>query len=98
MARDDDLFGSVVSGTLRPEDLIPALMDELEVVAGDDPDARALLDEIEEAQEDDDYWDDEPDEDVGRLIDALNEHAPEGAYFGTHPGDGADFGWWPVGD
>ena len=24
----------------------------------------------------------------------LNSLAPEGWFFGTHPGDGADFGWW----
>lgn len=31
---------------------------------------------------------------VDMLIDVLNEYVPEGAYFGTHPGDGADFGVW----
>ena len=29
------------------------------------------------------------------LMDALNEQAPFGLYFGAHQGDGSDFGFWP---
>jgi hypothetical protein len=31
---------------------------------------------------------------VDELMDMLNDVAPKGYYFGSHPGDGADFGWW----
>lgn len=31
---------------------------------------------------------------VESLSDALNEYAPAYAFFGSHPGDGSDFGYW----
>lgn len=57
--------------------------------------ARGFFDgtgELDEAHIDDAY------EIVNDLFNALQEFAPEGAYFGAHIGDGADFGYWPTED
>lgn len=99
--------GTVVHGTLRAGDLIPAFFEELE---RRDPDARdALLDDWERMFDPNEdgyalraYTDDARGEDFGYMLedlfDALGEIAPEGFYFGAHPGDGSDFGFWPVED
>lgn len=43
-----------------------------------------------------DWWEsEEATEECNDLQDVLNEYAPAGHYFGTHPGDGSDFGFWP---
>jgi len=31
-------------------------------------------------------------------MDALNEYAPDGYYFGAIEGDGSDFGFWAIED
>jgi hypothetical protein len=94
---------TVSNATLRSQDLLPKFLDALRVVA---PEAHQQMmmpgcgfpavpsHALED--EDDEWWDSE---DCAYLLnevlfDALNEHAPEGYYFGSHEGDGACFGFW----
>ena len=89
-----DWIGSVISATLREQDLIPAFEGVLDI-AGVEYDRPASVDKLLLGQE---LTDQELDE-IGfylneTLIDLLNEIAPKGTSFGTHPGDGADFGFW----
>ena len=47
--------------------------------------------------DDDAWWSSErSDELLTELFDALDDLAPEGARFGSHVGDGSDFGFWAV--
>ncbi len=83
-------IGSISSGTLRTEDLLRALADHLESLdAGSRyaeliAESRAIDARTEEAREV-----------LGELEEALVEFAPPYCFFGAHPGDGADFGYWP---
>jgi hypothetical protein len=92
---------SVIHGTLRNQDLIPAF---LEAVLQLDPDTPMALieammpEELREVPQDNDdhewwytetaYWV------LEHLDNKLNDHAPDGYYFGAHEGDGSDFGFW----
>lgn len=79
--------GTVIHGTLRPEDLVPAFLDCLEAL--DPKAANELRHNIPE------YGTDEMMEFLNEdLWDALNLHAPPHHYFGGHPGDPADIGFW----
>ena len=94
--------GSVSHGTMREKDLIPCFMDLLVRLGHKDDRVR----EIEEATEAHVEWEDDmgtgheyyetdtSSYDLEWLFDALDEHAPEGYYFGAHPGDGSDYGFW----
>lgn len=96
------MTGTIISGTLRLQELMPAFLTALDQVA---PAVGAQLAVLPfgfipaHAMEDDgdEWWDGE--ECAARyteLSDALEEHAPDGTVFGAHPGDGADFGFWPA--
>lgn len=92
--RPDHLdFGSIVSGTMRPEDVAPALADALEPFVRGKRNRSAEREHIRRARSRKAiavYGA----ELVSDLIDALSDFAPPYAYVGTHPGDGADFGVW----
>jgi hypothetical protein len=106
------IVGSVSSGSLRREDLIPAFLDAFEDIYNDagptlaDKPCRILVNTIykrisvsEDSATSYDYYADEcSDHDLAELIDLLQEFAPPYCYFGSHPGDGADFGFWIIDD
>ena len=94
--------GSVIHATLRNQDLIPAFLQkfgELDFKAMDSflrkRDAlREALYELTNGKETT-YWQlEEAIDDSNDLVDILNAYAPEDHYFGSHPGDGSDFGFW----
>ena len=89
-------LGTVIHGTLRTEDLVPAFLEELKAL---DPDRAAYYVERipAEALEDEDHiwWQTgEAMWMVEELFDILNEYAPPFCYFGALEGDGSDFGFW----
>ena len=104
-------IGTVIHGTLRDEDLLPAFTAELERLdtgeyAGVIAEANAIIAKgmrwggHGEPVAD---WNDDDREQVGylineSLIDALQTFCPPHVYFGSIEGDGADFGWWGVTD
>lgn len=100
----DLLAGTVSSGTYRRQDLIPAFLDALaiaypaayaQITVNGDGIPAYVADEGDSSE----WWESE---DADNLLDELFEQlyaaAPEGMYFGAHPGDGADFGFWEVSD
>ena len=99
-------LGSISSATLRTEDLLEAFADALENIVRDeqsDEQYGEMMAPVNEARElldkGPDTWTEEEHEAASWLVnedlmEALNEHAPDLCYFGAHPGDGADFGYW----
>ena len=88
-------IGSVSSGTMRPEDLIPSFLYTLQHQKPLRREHRKLVTAITKAMEADGYFDsDDCSDDLDGLFTALDEYSPEGFYFGAHCGDGADYGWW----
>ena len=102
--------GTVSHGTTRIADLIPAFAAALERLQNAncytrDGDERELvklherctnlLARIEQHQNEPEYFDSETaDDDLHDLFDLLGEFAPPGHYFGSHEGDGSDYGFW----
>lgn len=97
--------GTVICGTMRLEDLIPTFLDELERLQLPSVEQRALWDNISyyvetgngqasTVAQSEEWAVDLLDE----LFDMLDSIAPDGYYFGAHPGDGCDYGWWQYED
>jgi hypothetical protein len=86
-------LGTISEGTTAPEALIPAFAEELESLARDARRLRQHRQLIKEANTVDPSSDDAA-ETLQELSEALETFAPPYCYFGAHPGDGADFGFW----
>jgi hypothetical protein len=88
-------LGSVSTGTLRAQDLLEAFLweaERLQLTRAERATARGIRRRYDAADEDSAYWDDESADDVQELTQILESHCPDYCYFGSHPGDGADFG------
>ena len=91
-------IGSVSSGTMRKEDLIPSFLWEanrLRLTKDERKAVRKIQSRINRADSDDLYWQDEvSDFDLEELFDILNAHSLPYFSFSAHEGDGADYGYW----
>lgn len=101
--REAEMPGSISHGTMRNEDVIPRLMS---VVFRNNPQKareiwksspnllQALCDS--KCGNPNNWWESEEATEISyELHDVLQDYAPEGHYFGSHPGDGSDLGFWP---
>jgi len=85
-------IGSISEGTLRTEDLIVAFTEELAELDREEGTYRRLIAEANSLK---DYDTEEASMLLNEdLFDALNDYALPYTYFGTHEGDGSDFGFW----
>ena len=82
-------MGTLISGTHCPEDLIPAFLTACDAYGATVPTPVRLAAELESFDDAE-----QASETVAELMDCLSAIAPFGCFFGSHPGDGADFGFW----
>ena len=92
---------SVSHGTRRAQDLIPAFIDALrevapaaytQIIAAPFPLVPAYVTDGGDSHE---WWNSEDAAYATAVLeDELCSQAPDGYYFGAHPGDGSDFGFW----
>ena len=97
-------LGTIIHGTHRMKDLLPALSDELEYQIQRNADEWCsdqdrmhrdrLLRIVWTAREVDPDDDDSTSSALDDLMWTLNEFAPPYGYFGAHIGDGSDYGYW----
>ena len=87
-------LGSVSSGTVNPEHLIPLFCEELRR-QGVRSSALTKIERRASVEEDDAYWgSEEMHWDLHELFDLLDSKSPPYCYFGGHEGDSADYGYW----
>lgn len=95
-----DLDKSVIHGTMRNCDIIPALIGVIkdtpeytQLIASAGHPIHSACSRID--MKTDNWWcTDDADYLCADLFDICDLYAPEGYCFSSHPGDGSDFGYW----
>ena len=92
---------SISTGTLQLSDLVPRCFRALHDLDSDAADTIARKNlcsfvriALDEKDTEDEVAVNAAYELFNELCDALDALAPAGCYFGAHPGDGSDFGFW----
>ena len=88
--------GTVSHATMRWEDLIPAFTDFLREIGQGNVFSQEESPNHQQAERSVGTVYADLDEILSNLFDAIDDYVPEGYYFGAHPGDGSDYGIWPV--
>lgn len=83
--------GSISHGTMLDKDLLERFAEVLALLKPEA--ALPLCERVDDALGTDAY-DEVVAETVEDLFAELDACAPDGYYFGSHPGDGSDFGFW----
>jgi hypothetical protein len=84
-------IGSISHGTMRPEDLVPAFRSAILYL---DPE-NEFANDLPQFMAAPGYYESEASTyDLEDLTNILESLAPPYCYFGSHPGDGSDFGFW----
>lgn len=87
-------IGTVSHGTMRPEDLIPEFIYTAKSFRLTREEWKTVS-RIAQESEQDGYYDGEfANDDLDSLFNILDSHALPYFYFGSHPGDGSDYGYW----
>ena len=98
--KNDYPMGSISHGTMRNEDLIPeflALLEQLARKAKNRNHISLCVDIRRRMKQFNYYSSTDADIDLNEdLFQALNDYAAPYFYFGSHPGDGSDYGFWLV--
>ena len=90
-------FGTIISGTMQSRDLLPAFIVKFESLSGEAFAEQETVDALLLCEQEDwlnDAGQATLSEITNNLVDSLDAFAPDYGYFGAHPGDGADFGFW----
>jgi len=97
-------IGTISSGTLRLEDLLPALLSELSALRLSRADRATVRTIARRSENIEDYYEsDDPDgtsaaDDYQDLVILADNYCPDYCYFGSTEGDGAEIGIWPISD